>query len=136
MNYLFADSIGFGIVFRDFPSRLRFHKFQYCSIFKVLLLSSRTAYLLYQRSYFMSSTFLIFFQLSERLSKSFPPARRPVSRRVFAGASLLFGLSRAAVLRDSLFIIPHFSLKSTPFFDFLHNFFVLFLDRVYIYGSA
>ena len=33
---LVCRSLGFGIVFRDFPSRLRFHKFQYCSIFKVL----------------------------------------------------------------------------------------------------
>ena len=49
LNHLHSDTIacvlyellvcrflGFGIVFRDFPSRLRFHKFQYCSIFKVL----------------------------------------------------------------------------------------------------
>ena len=34
---LVCRSLGFGIVYRDFPSRLRFHKFQYCSIFKVLL---------------------------------------------------------------------------------------------------
>ena len=33
---LVCRSLGFGIVYRDFPSRLRFHKFQYCSIFKVL----------------------------------------------------------------------------------------------------
>ena len=35
-------------------------------------------------------------------------------------------------MRDSLFIIPHFYLKSTPFFDFLHNFFDLFLGRVHM----
>ena len=35
-------------------------------------------------------------------------------------------------MRDSLFIIPHFHPKSTPFFDFLHNFFDLFLGRVHM----
>ena len=35
-------------------------------------------------------------------------------------------------MRDSLFIIPHFQPLSTPFFDFLHNFFDLFLGRVHM----
>ena len=80
---------------------------------------------------FCQALFRYFFEPSKRLFRSFPPARCPVPRRVFAGASLLFGFWRAAVLRDSLFIIPHFYPKSTPFFDFLHNFFDLFLDKVY-----
>ena len=60
---LVCRSLGFGIVFRDFPSRLRFHKFQYCSIFKVLRC-------LKQLVYFTSSSpvcqvlFWIFFKQS------------------------------------------------------------------------
>ena len=134
MNYLFADFIGFGIVFRDFPSRLRFHKFQYCSIFKVLLALFEKAYLLYQRSYFLSSTFFdifwafrSFLKASSKLAIRFPAA-------FLLGVSLLFGFQWAAVLRDSLFIIPHFQVKSSTFFDFLHKFFNLFLDRVHKNG--
>ena len=81
---------------------------------------------------FCQALFRYFFELSKRLFKSFPPARCPVPRCVFAGTSLLFGFRRAAVLRDSLFIIPHFQPLSTPFFDFLHNFFDLFLGRVHM----
>ena len=130
---LVCRSLGFGIVFRDFPSRLRFHKFQYCSIFKVLLaLLSDSSIIISKVVLFVKHFFRYFFELSKRLFKSFPPARRPVPRCVFAGTSLLFGFWRAAVLRDSLFIIPHFQPLSTPFFDFLHNFFDLFLDRVHM----
>ena len=85
---LVCQFLGFGIVYRDFPSRLRFHKFQYCSIFKVLLA------LLSDSSIIISKVVLFvkhFFELSKRLFKSFPPARCPVPRRVFAGVSLLFG---------------------------------------------
>ena len=122
--------LGFGIVFRDFPSRLRFHKFQYCSIFKVLLaLLSDSSIIISKVVLFVKHFFRYFFELSECLFKSFLPARCPVPRCVFAGTSLLFGFWRAAVLRDSLFIIPHFQPLSTPFFDFLHNFFDLFLGR-------
>ena len=127
---LVCRSLGFGIVFRDFPSRLRFHKFQYCSIFKVLLFSNSLS-ILSQGLYFVKHFFRYFFELSKRLFKSFPPARRPVPRCVFAGTSLLFGFWRAAVLRDSLFIIPHFQPLSIPFFDFFYNFLILFLDKVY-----
>ena len=81
---------------------------------------------------FVKHFFRYFFEPSEHLFKSFPPARCPVPRCVFAGTSLLFGFWRAAVLRDSLFIIPHFQPLSTPFFDFLHNFFDLFLGRVHM----
>ena len=130
---LVCRSLGFGIVFRDFPSRLRFHKFQYCSIFKVLLaLLSDSSIIISKVVLFVKHFFRYFFELSKRLFKSFPPARCPVPRCVFAGTSLLFGFWRVAVLRDSLFIIPHFRLKSTPFFDFLHNFFDLFLGRVHM----
>ena len=130
---LVCRSLGFGIVFRDFPSRLRFHKFQYCSIFKVLLaLLSDSSIIISKVVLFVKHFFRYFFEFSERLFKSFPPARCPVPRCVFAGTSLLFGFWRAAVLRDSLFIIPHFRLKSTPFFDFFYNFFGLFLGRVHM----
>ena len=129
---LVCRSLGFGIVFRDFPSRLRFHKFQYCSIFKVLLaLLSDSSIIISKVVLFVKHFFRYFFEPSEHLFKSFPPARCSVPRCVFAGASLLFGFWRAAVLRDSLFIIPHFCLKSTPFFDFFYNFLILFLDKVY-----
>ena len=112
---LVCRSLGFGIVFRDFPSRLRFHKFQYCSIFKVLLaLLSDSSIIISKVVLFVKHFFRYFFELSERLFKSFPPARW-----------------RAAVLRDSLFIIPHVLIKSTPFFDFFYNFLILFLDKVY-----
>ena len=123
---LVCRSLGFGIVFRDFPSRLRFHKFQYCSIFKVLLaLLSDSSIIISKVVLFVKHFFRYFFELSKRLFKSFPPARYPVPRHVFAGTSLLFGFRRAAVLRDSLFIIPHFRLKSTPFSKFLSSFFKL-----------
>ena len=129
---LVCRSLGFGIVFRDFPSRLRFHKFQYCSIFKVLLaLLSDSSIIISKVVLFVKHFFRYFFELSEHLFKSFPPARCPVPRCVFTGTSLLFGFWRAAVLRDSLFIIPHFRLKSTPFFYFFYNFLILFLDKVY-----
>ena len=130
---LVCRSLGFGIVFRDFPSRLRFHKFQYCSIFKVLLaLLSDSSIIISKVVLFVKHFFRYFFELSKRLFKSFPPARCSVPRHVFAGTSLLFGFRRAAVLRDSLFIIPHFCLKSTPFFDFFYNFFDLFLGRMHM----
>ena len=129
---LVCRSLGFGIVFRDFPSRLRFHKFQYCSIFKVLLaLLSDSSIIISKVVLFVKHFFRYFFELSKRLFKSFPPTRCPVPRCVFAGTSLLFGFWRAAVLRDSLFIIPHFQPLSTPFFDFFYNFLILFLDKVY-----
>ena len=129
---LVCRSLGFGIVFRDFPSRLRFHKFQYCSIFKVLLaLLSDSSIIISKVVLFVKHFFRYFFEPSKCLFKSFPPARCPVPRCVFAGASLLFGFWRAAVLRDSLFIIPHFQPLSTLFFDFFYNFLILFLDKVY-----
>ena len=125
---LVCRSLGFGIVFRDFPSRLRFHKFQYCSIFKVLLaLLSDSSIIISKVVLFVKHFFRYFFELSEHLFKSFPPARCPVPRCVFAGTSLLFGFWRAAVLRDSLFIIPHFQPLSTPFFDFFQVFLLLII---------
>ena len=123
---LVCRSLGFGIVFRDFPSRLRFHKFQYCSIFKVLLaLLSDSSIIISKVVLFVKHFFDIFLSLPNAFSEAFPPARCPVPRCVFAGVSLLFGFWRAAVLRDSLFIIPHFYLKSTPFSKFLSSFFKL-----------
>ena len=76
---LVCRSLGFGIVFRDFPSRLRFHKFQYCSIFKVLLaLLSDSSIIISKVVLFVKHFFRYFFELSKRLFKSFPPARCPV----------------------------------------------------------
>ena len=89
---LVCRSLGFGIVFRDFPSRLRFHKFQYCSIFKVLLaLLSDSSIIISKVVLFVKHFFRYFFEPSKRLFKSFPSARRPVPRCVFAGTSPLFG---------------------------------------------
>ena len=129
---LVCRSLGFGIVFRDFPSRLRFHKFQYCSIFKVLLaLLSDSSIIISKVVLFVKHFFDIFLSL--------PNAFLKASARTLSGSPLrfcwyiaLFGFWRAAVLRDSLFIIPHFQPLSTPFFDFLHNFFDLFLGRVHM----
>ena len=129
---LVCRSLGFGIVFRDFPSRLRFHKFQYCSIFKVLLALLSDSSIIISKVVLFVKHFLIFFWAFQTPFKSLSPARCSVPRCVFAGASLLFGFWRAAVLRDSLFIIPHFQPLSTPFFDFFYNFFDLFLGRVHM----
>ena len=75
-NYLF------GIVFRVFPTRSRFHKFQYCSIFKVLRQPPRGQLIYYiSSSFFCQALFEIF------LSR---PAFRP-----------------ARCLGDSLFILLH-----------------------------
>ena len=75
-NYLF------GIVFRVFPTRSRFHKFQYCSIFKVLRQPPRGQLIYYiSSSFFCQALFEIF------LSR---PAFRP-----------------ARCLCDSLFILLH-----------------------------
>lgn len=69
---LVCRSLGFGIVFRDFPSRLRFHKFQYCSIFKVLLaLLSDSSIIISKVVLFVKHFFRYFFELSERLLKAF-----------------------------------------------------------------
>ena len=124
--------LGFGIVYRDFPSRLRFHKFQYCSIFKVLpALLSDSSIIISKVVLFVKHFFDIFL--------SFPNAFLKASARTLSGSPLrfcwyiaLFGFWRAAVLRDSLFIIPHFQPLSTPFFDFFYNFFDLFLGRVHM----
>ena len=97
-----------------------------------LSLAADDLIILPQKWFFVKHFFRYFFEPSKRLFKSFPPARCSVPRCVFAGTSLLFGFWRAAVLRDSLFIIPHFCLKSTPFFYFFYNFFDLFLGRVHM----
>ena len=71
---LVCRSLGFGIVFRDFPSRLRFHKFQYCSIFKVLLaLLSDSSIIISKVVLFVKHFFRYFFEPSKRLFKSFRP---------------------------------------------------------------
>ena len=64
---LVCRSLGFGIVFRDFPSRLRFHKFQYCSIFKVLRC-------LKQLVYFTSSSLVCQVLFLKFLKQSFQSA--------------------------------------------------------------
>ena len=65
---LVCRSLGFGIVFRDFPSRLRFHKFQYCSIFKVLLaLLSDSSIIISKVVLFVKHFFRYFFELSKHL---------------------------------------------------------------------
>ena len=130
---LVCRSLGFGIVYRDFPSRLRFHKFQYCSIFKVLLaLLSDSSIIISKVVLFVKHFFDIFLSFPNAFLKAFHPHAIRFPAAFFAGTSLLFGFWRAAVLRDSLFIIPHFQPLSTPFFDFLHNFFDLFLGRVHM----
>ena len=93
---LVCRSLGFGIVFRDFPSRLRFHKFQYCSIFKVLLRYrvSVTACILYIRFSRLSRGFLKVF-LKKFSSKNGVQA-------VGKGSS---GCRRGLGSRDSLIII-------------------------------
>ena len=130
---LVCRSLGFGIVFRDFPSRLRFHKFQYCSIFKVLLaLLSDSSIIISKVVLFVKHFFDIFLSFPNAFLKAFHPHAVRFPAAFFAGTSLLFGFWRAAVLRDSLFIIPHFQPLSIPFFGFLHNFFDLFLGRVHM----
>ena len=123
---LVCQFLGFGIVFRDFPSRLRFHKFQYCSIFKVLLaLLSDSSIIISKVVLFVKHFFDIFLSLPNAFLKTFHPhaVRFPAAFLLVHRFYLAF--RRAAVLRDSLFIIPHFYLKSTPFSKFLSSFFKL-----------
>ncbi len=69
---LVCRSLGFGIVFRDFPSRLRFHKFQYCSIFKVLLaLLSDSSIIISKVVLFVKHFFDIFLNLPNAFLKAF-----------------------------------------------------------------
>ena len=71
---LVCRSLGFGIVFRDFPSRLRFHKFQYCSIFKVLLaLLSDSSIIISKVVLFVKHFFDIFLSFPNAFSKAFRP---------------------------------------------------------------
>ena len=80
---LVCRSLGFGIVFRDFPSRLRFHKFQYCSIFKVLLaLLSDSSIIISKVVLFVKHFFDIFLSLPNAFSKAF--------RRTLSGSPLRF----------------------------------------------
>ena len=69
---LVCRSLGFGIVFRDFPSRLRFHKFQYCSIFKVLLaLLSDSSIIISKIVLFVKHFFDIFLSFPNAFLKAF-----------------------------------------------------------------
>ena len=115
---LVCRSLGFGIVFRDFPSRLRFHKFQYCSIFKVLLALFEKAYLLYQRSYFLSSTFSDIFLSFPLPLKSFSQARYPVPRCVFAWYIAFIWLPVSCCLARQLIYNTTLSNKVKHFFRF------------------
>ena len=83
---LVCRSLGFGIVFRDFPSRLRFHKFQYCSIFKVLRC-------LKQLVYFTSSSPVCQVLFWNFLKQSFQSAA--VFRTALLGYHIRFDLSTA-----------------------------------------
>ena len=133
MNYLFADLSALELFFVIFHHVYGSTSFSIVQFSRSCLLSSRTAQSLYQRSYFLSSTFFnIFLSFPNAFLKAFHPHAIRFPAAFFAGTSLLFGFWRAAVLRDSLFIIPHFQPLSTPFFDFLHNFFDLFLGRVHM----
>ena len=76
--------LGFGIVYRDFPSRLRFHKFQYCSIFKVLLaLLSDSSIIISKVVLFVKHFFRYFFEPSKRLFQK-------LSTRTLSGSPLRF----------------------------------------------
>ena len=94
---LVCRSLGFGIVFRDFPSRLRFHKFQYCSIFKVLLaLLSDSSIIISKVVLFVKHFFDIFLSLPNAFLKAFhphavrfPAAFLPVHRFYLAFEELL-----------------------------------------------
>ena len=57
----------------------------------VLALLSDSSIIISKVVLFVKHFFRYFFELSKRLFKSFPPARCPVPRCVFAGTSLLFG---------------------------------------------
>ena len=66
--------IDFGIVYRDFPSRLRFHKFQYCSIFKVLLaLRLESSLIISKVILFVKHFFDIFLSFPSAFSKALHP---------------------------------------------------------------
>ena len=90
---LVCRSLGFGIVFRDFPSRLRFHKFQYCSIFKVLRC-------LKQLVYFTSSSPVCQVLFWNFLKQSFQSAA--VFRTALLGYHIRFGLSTTFLIYFSI----------------------------------
>ena len=115
----------FGIVYRDFPSRLRFHKFQYCSIFKVLrsLPVSRTAHLLYQVKFFLSSTFLIFFEFLFSGNSVPPVPQKCQSNGFFCGAALEMSFSATRCLARQLIYNTTLSAKVNPFFQFFSTYF-------------
>ena len=115
----------FGIVYRDFPSRLRFHKFQYCSIFKVLwsLPVSRTAHLLYQVKFFLSSTFLIFFEFLFSGNSVPPVPQKCQSNGFFCGAAREMSFSAARCLARQLIYNTTLSAKVNPFFQFFSTYF-------------
>ena len=96
--------LGFGIVFRDFPSRLRFHKFQYCSIFKVLRC-------LKQLDYFTSSSPVCQVLFWNFLKQSFQSAA--VFRTALLGYHIRFDLS-TAFLRFSKFSDAALSSQAPP----------------------
>ena len=116
---LVCRSLGFGIVYRDFPSRLRFHKFQYCSIFKVLLaLLSDSSIIISKVVLFVKHFFQYFFVLSERLFKSFPPARYPVPRCVFCWYIAFIWLLKSCCLARQLIYNTTLSTIVNTFFRF------------------
>ena len=101
---LVCRSLGFGIVFRDFPSRLRFHKFQYCSIFKVLRC-------LKQLVYFTSSSPVCQVLFWNFLKQSFQSAA--VFRTALLKYHIRFDLS-TAFLRFSKFSDAALSSQAPP----------------------
>ena len=117
---LYELLVKFGIVFRGFPNpRSRFHKFQFCSIFKVLLRCrvSVTACILYIRNAWLSRGFLKVFWRSF-LQKTYP--------------SCYEALVAACPPRDSLIIIARSMTLVNGFFGFFDKFCGKFLGIVYI----
>ena len=115
---LVCQFLGFGIVYRDFPSRLRFHKFQYCSIFKVLLaLLSDSSFIISKVVLFVKHFFDIFLSFLKPF-KSSSPARYPVPLCVFAWCIAFIWLSKSCCLARQLIYNTTLSNNVNTFFRF------------------
>ena len=115
---LVCQFLGFGIVFRDFPSRLRFHKFQYCSIFKVLLaLLSDSSIIISKVVLFVKHFFDIFLSFPNAFLKAFHPhaVRFPAA---FCWYIAFIWLLKSCCLARQLIYNTTLLPKVNPFFRF------------------
>ena len=112
---------------RGFPPTIRFHKFQFCSIFKVLLavrISRDSLFIISREVPFVKNFFEIFFEVFSGTEVPEKPSKAVVMR--------LSAAFRVALAPDSLTIIPPGKHFVNTFFHFFDKFFAPFLFNRYI----